>query len=90
MGGNSLLIMDDDEQFLLEEEVEAIANQEYKRGMMLLHKARKVPGEYPSVVKKNCPWCGGKNGYVFNSVSSWNCERCGYYPGADLLGGQFS
>ncbi len=78
----SAIAMDDDEAILLEEEAEAIELAEYKRGLVLA-------GVPPKDVWEYCPWCG-KYSYVFGVVSSWNCESCGYYPSADLFGGQYS
>lgn len=82
--------MDDNELLELEQEVAVIQQQAYRRGVILLTKANRIPGIKFTTVKSDCPWCGGQNTYVFDAVASWNCQQCDFTPGADLYGGQYS
>lgn len=74
--------MDDDELLELQKEAEWIQEYEYRRGTRL--------GNPRDGIYEDCPWCNAKSAYKFDVLCSWNCNRCGYCPGADLFGGKFS
>jgi len=74
--------MDDYDLELLELQAQAIERAEYQRGVRL---GSSIEGHF-----EDCPWCGAPDKYHFDLVASWNCTSCGYFPSADLYGGQYS
>lgn len=76
--------MDDDELLELQREAEWMQHCEYQRGIISLGNFK------DGIIYEDCPWCDAKNAYQFDVLCSWNCHKCGYYPGADLFGGKFS
>lgn len=77
-------MMDDEDQWKLDQEFEYEQRSEYCRGLELFQEA------YPNqAIVEDCPWCISGE-YCFDLLGGWLCDRCGYYPGAELQSGQFS
>lgn len=73
-----------EEDFELDERIEAERDSEYQRGLDLCYEGSKEED-----IVENCPWCNKKT-YEFSILSGWVCLACDYTPGADLRGGRYS
>lgn len=74
----------DDEAWKIVRQAEEVQRSEYCRGLDLWEEA-----DSTQAIVEDCPWCiTGK--YFFDTLSGWVCDQCGYFPGAELYGEQFS